>query len=87
MQFGFCPICTMDFVPGDKMVQLGCHPTHVLHDHCFGEFEKFNKDKGAALLCPTCRVPVNINLIARNELGRPSQQNEKEMFSSEQKLA
>ena len=68
VNFGFCPICTLDFVTGDRIYQLGCHDTHVLHESCFDDYAKFSKDKGKSLLCPVCRIPVDESKLQKSEL-------------------
>lgn len=35
---------------------LGCHPNHLLHDHCYEELIGFFKDNAS---CPLCRKKID----------------------------
>lgn len=88
VKFGFCPICTLDFVTGDRIYQLGCHETHVLHESCYDDYAKFNKDKGKSLLCPVCRVPVDDSKVVKSELQIAGQKSvgDAAMFDDKQQV-
>ena len=66
-----CAICTLEFEPGDKVMVLGCHATHMLHEECFSELDKFcgkNKVSITPLTCPICRKPVDKEKIVKKKL-------------------
>ena len=50
-----CPICTMNFEPGDKVEVLACHPSHMFHEACYKIFIETNEKNGARHFCPLCR--------------------------------
>ena len=66
-----CAICTLEFEPGDKVMVLGCHATHMLHEECFKELDKFcskNVVSITPLTCPICRKPVDKEKIVKKKL-------------------
>ncbi|OAV87060.1 hypothetical protein PTTG_12525 [Puccinia triticina 1-1 BBBD Race 1] len=51
-----CPVCFEDYIEGDVVVLLPCHPSHHFHRACIHDWLQ-------ALLphpftCPTCRAPI-----------------------------
>lgn len=40
-----CPICTIDYEPGEKVAVLGCHTKHMFHENCFADYDKFFTEK------------------------------------------
>ena len=66
-----CSICTLEFEPGDKVMLLGCHKTHMLHEECFNELDRFCSKKVVALTpltCPICRKLVDKKKVVKKKL-------------------
>ena len=67
-------------------MQFACFPTHQLHDHCYAAFVKSCDDRNVVKLCPTCRVPIDVNAVVKKHLtiDKPSQMNVKDAFELEE---
>ena len=63
-----CPICTMEYEPGDEVEVFGCHPTHMLHVECLHQLKKDAFKKKKPITCPICRKTVNGELIVKKRL-------------------
>ena len=64
----YCSICSIEFAPGDKVLVLPCHETHMLHIECYEELSKFAREKRQPLTCPICRKEVEEDKIVKKEL-------------------
>lgn len=51
-----CCICSFGFEDGQMVSGLGCHPRHIIHEHCYGELIEFFKDNAS---CPLCRLHID----------------------------
>ena len=71
-----CPICFMNFEPGDKVEIFACHPTHMMHEGCFAMFKKTNEKNGKSLNCPQCRFPIDESKITRKLLQKKFDEHE-----------
>ena len=60
-----CTICSLEFASGDKVEVFACHRTHMLHEDCFKELEKFATKKKSKLTCPVCRKLVDKEKIEK----------------------
>lgn len=65
-----CPICAFDFKNGATFCALGCHPRHILHEHCYDELTGFFKDNAA---CPLCRAPIKPEMVVKKIIENPQQ--------------
>ena len=67
-------------------MQFACFPTHQLHEHCYNAFVKSCDDRNVVKLCPTCRVPIDVNAVVKKHLTveKPSQMNVDEVFELEE---
>ena len=63
-----CPICSLEYEPGDKVEVLGCHKTHMIHTECMNQVKKFAFQKKAPLTCPICRKTVDGTKIVKKKL-------------------
>ena len=63
-----CCICSLEFEPGQKVIELDCHKTHMLHDECYDQLVKFNAQKGKELICPICRKTINKARVVKKQL-------------------
>ena len=45
-----------------------CHRTHMLHDECFEQLEKFALKAKQQLTCPICREPVDKTKMTKKKL-------------------
>lgn len=60
---GGCPICTLEFEPGEQIVDLPCHITHSVHTACFEQYKDFHTKNNKTMLCPVCRQKVELNRV------------------------
>jgi hypothetical protein len=59
-----CPICLLEFTPGDKISVLGCNKLHFMHEDCIKTLIDFRKEKDRKnAKCPMCRVEIDANAI------------------------
>ena len=54
-----CPICLVEFITGAQLCQLACHHTHMLHQDCYEQWVKKDKEQDGHALCPLCRVEID----------------------------
>ena len=54
-----CPICVETFEPPVTVIELACHKKHILHEECYKDWLKHNKDKDTVAQCPTCRAEID----------------------------
>ena len=50
---------------------LGCHKTHMLHEECFNELDRFCSKNVVAikpLTCPICRKPIEKAKVVKKKL-------------------
>lgn len=54
LDLGQCMICTMDLKAekGEKLVFLGCHPKHCLHELCWIEYSTHKRNRNEGVTCP-----------------------------------
>ncbi|XP_057832642.1 uncharacterized protein LOC131043460 [Cryptomeria japonica] len=52
---GKCPICIDDFVLGEEVIEMSCHPHHIFHCHCIQPWLQKHST------CPTCRREIHVN--------------------------
>ena len=79
-QVGFCPICSLDFIPEDVIIHLPCHTSHIMHEHCFVQLMEFTNKEHKTLLCPSCRQPVDQSKVTFSEKRPDSPKKEYEDF-------
>jgi protein-arginine kinase activator protein McsA len=60
---GSCPLCIMDFEPGQKVILLSCHKNHVMHTACLKDIAKYYNKHNKTHICPTCRGPIEYKKI------------------------
>ena len=48
-----CPVCTIDFEPGDTVTVFACSETHMVHEGCYKKLLK-NTAKYVKPKCPIC---------------------------------
>lgn len=52
-----CAICQVAFVASSDTAQVILSCSHVYHETCIKQFEKFVRKSGADVSCPICRAP------------------------------
>jgi len=58
-----CPFCMIEMLPGEKVVELPCWESHVMHKNCYENFIKFAEKNRKPLACPICRKNFNKDQI------------------------
>lgn len=62
-----CCICSCEFLPGNNVAFLGCHPKHAIHDYCYESLMKFFQ---ADASCPLCRMKVDTAKVTMKQMDQ-----------------
>ena len=63
-------ILWFEFEPGQKVMQLACHRTHLFHEECYLNY--LQAKSGASALCPNCRTPIDKEKVKKVEITAPT---------------
>ena len=78
-----CPLCLVEWEEGMKVMQLACHPTHMLHVECYECIVNFDDKHNPEPLCPVCRAPIDTAKAVKTILRAkgPNEEDEEDLAS------